>query len=154
MDSQKCARGWQGVWEVVLGCQEVSKCVKVGQDVSGGSLRVSERVWECLLSSAGACWCLMHSWECKYDIWGCLECIQGCQKVFQALRCAVRRIGRINPSGWNQGSAIIPFWHNFEKQDFCHLTYLRHPNIKTRQCKLSKNDWLLPYFVSFWSVRV
>ena len=35
---------------------------------------------------------------------------------------------------------------------FFHLTLLRHQNIKTSQCTISKNGWVLPFFVNWTPV--
>ena len=87
--------------------------------------------------------------------WGCLGLYLG--MFWGVLRCSIVLKGVSGGSvllGWNQGSAIIPFWNNFKRQDLFHPTHLRPQNIKTSLCKLSKNYWVMLYFVYFRSVRV
>ena len=86
--------------------------------------------------------------------WGCLGLYLG--MFWGVLRCSIVLKGVSGGSvllGWNQGSAIIPFWNNFKRQDLFHPTHLRPQNIKTSLCKLSKNYWVMLYFVSFRFVR-
>ena len=71
-------------------------------------------------------------------------------------RCLVVLLGVSEGSvlvGWNQASAIIPLWKNFEKQNIFHRTQLRHQNIKTRLCKLSENHQGMSYLLYFRPVR-
>ena len=45
------------------------------------------------------------------------------------------------------------FRHSPERHNFCHLTILRHWNIKMAAYKLSKNGWVMPFFVIFSLAR-
>ena len=45
------------------------------------------------------------------------------------------------------------FRHSRERHNFCHLTILRHSNIKMVAYKLSKNGWVMPFFVIFRLAR-
>ena len=45
------------------------------------------------------------------------------------------------------------FRHSPERHKFCHLTILRHSNIKMVAYKLSKNGWVMPFVVIFRLVR-
>ena len=40
-----------------------------------------------------------------------------------------------------------PIKHNIQRQDCFHLTLYRHQNIKTSLSIISKNGWVLPFFV-------
>ena len=60
--------------------------------------------------------------------------------------------GRVNV-GLRHDWAKHPFSHNLGGHDFFHLTLLRHQNIKTSQCNVSKNGWVLPFYVIFGPVR-
>ena len=48
-----------------------------------------------------------------------------------------------------QYGAKTPFRHSPERHNFCRLTILRHSNIKMVAYKLSKNGWVMPFFVIF-----
>ena len=52
-----------------------------------------------------------------------------------------------------QYGAKTLFRHSPERHKFCHLTILRHSNIKMVAYKLSKNGWVMPFFVIFRLVR-
>ena len=51
---------------------------------------------------------------------------------------------------WNQGGAIMPFWHNPEIQDFFRLILFKHQNSnqkKNTPYKLFNNYWVMPFLV-------
>ena len=48
-----------------------------------------------------------------------------------------------------QYGAKTLFRHSPERHNFCRLTILRHSNIKMVAYKLSKNGWVMPFFVIF-----
>ena len=48
---------------------------------------------------------------------------------------------------------ILYFGKTVKRKTFFHLTLLRHQNIKTSLSTTSKNDWVLPFFLFFMSVR-
>ena len=52
-----------------------------------------------------------------------------------------------------QYGAKTLFRHSPERHNFCRLTILRHSNIKMVAYKLSKNGWVMPFFVIFRLVR-
>ena len=52
-----------------------------------------------------------------------------------------------------QYGAKMLFRHSLEGHNFCHLTILRHWNIKMAAYKLSKNGWVMPFFVIFSLAR-
>ena len=52
-----------------------------------------------------------------------------------------------------QYGAKTLFRHSPERNNFCRLTILRHSNIKMVAYKLSKNGWVMPFFVIFRLVR-
>ena len=64
------------------------------------------------------------------DILGCQSCLGVFEGVF----------GDSLHEGFSQTGANSPNWPNPERQDFVHLTLLRHQNIKTRLSTTSKND--------------
>ena len=47
----------------------------------------------------------------------------------------------------SQSGAKPPMWQNLERRDCFLLTLSRHQNIKTSQCTISKNGWVLPFCV-------
>ena len=52
-----------------------------------------------------------------------------------------------------QNGAKTLFRHIPERHNFCHLNILRHSNIKMVAYKLSKNGWVMPFFVIFRLAR-
>ena len=52
-----------------------------------------------------------------------------------------------------QYGAKTLFRHSPERHKVCHLTILRHSNIKMVTYKLSKNGWVMPFFVIFRLAR-
>ena len=52
-----------------------------------------------------------------------------------------------------QYGAKTLFRHSPERHNFCRLTILRHSNIKMVAYKLSKNGWVMPFFVIFRLAR-
>ena len=44
------------------------------------------------------------------------------------------------------------FGKSFERQDFFYMTLLKHQNIKTSLCTISKNGGILPFFVNWTPV--
>ena len=97
-----------------------------------GRLGVSEDVWGCLFLSLVSCvifGCLGGVVGYLGDIEGCLSCLG----VFWGVSEGSVHVGS------SQAVVNPPFWPNPERQDFFHLTLLRHQNIKTSLCKLSKN---------------
>ena len=90
--------------------------------------------------SGGVCWYLWYLalslgvWTgvLAYlgDIWGCLSCFGMFWGVSEGSAHA----------GSSQAGANPTFWPSPERQDIFHLILLRHKNIKTSLCALSKND--------------
>ena len=55
--------------------------------------------------------------------------------------------------GFAQTGANSLFWPNPKRQEFFHLPFLRHQNIKTSLYAISKYVRVLPFFLIFMSVR-
>ena len=122
-------------------------CLRSVWGLSEGCLEFFEDVWQCLLVSAGVCCCVRGSgvvfgcicvifWDVGAD-WGCIRVYMWAQYGRDQVRTK-------------------PTHHlstTLKGKIFFHLTLLRHQNIKTSLCKLSKNHWVMLYFVSFRSVR-
>ena len=51
------------------------------------------------------------------------------------------------------GAANAPYLKSSERQNFTHLTFLKHQNTKTSHYKLSKNHWVIALLEIFGSVR-
>ena len=51
------------------------------------------------------------------------------------------------------GGEFTLFCHGHERQDFFHLSILRHQNIKMSIYILYKNGWVLPFFSFLMSVK-
>ena len=91
-----------------------------------------------------------YVWGCLGDVW-CIS--QGIWVVFMEARGAEMCLGGLVGSQSLQYGANTLFWHSPERQNFFHLTILRHWNIKMVAYKLSKNGWVLPFFVIFRLAR-
>ena len=101
----------------------------------------------CLEVSVGISLRLMQSWEW---IWIC-GIVLGFKDIVQWV------IG----AQWGSGVSLMahsmrdpvwletnqPIWQNLERRDCFLLTLSRHKNIETSQCTISKNGWVLPFFV-------
>ena len=112
-----------------------------------------ECVWQCLLAPVVVFCCLLacHApWICLGDVWemsgGCLSDIHGNRRRSDVF---VEYLG----SQSLQYGANTPIWHSPERQNFFHLTILRHWNIKMVAYKLSKKYWVMHFIAIFRPVR-
>ena len=71
----------------------------------------------------------------------------------ETLQCARMCLGGMLVSQSLQYGAKTLFRHRPERHNFCHLTILRHWNIKMVAYMLSKNGWVMPFFVIFRLAR-
>ena len=107
----------------------------------------------CPLASVVVCWHGMFPgdvWGCLGDVWGCLGDIW---VVFMEIGGARMCLGGMLVSQSLQYGAKTLFRHSPERHNFCRLTILRHSNIKMVAYKLSKNGWVMPFFVIFRLAR-
>ena len=70
----------------------------------------------------------------------------------EALGCVGMCGGYVGSQSLQYGAKTL-FRHSPERHNFCRLTILRHSNIKMVAYKLSKNGWVMPFFVIFRLVR-
>ena len=112
-----------------------------------------EKVWQCFLASFVVCWHFIF----PGDIWGCLGgpwgVSGGIWVVFMEIGGAWISLGGYMGSQSLQYGGKTLFWHSPDRYGFCQLTILRHQNTKTAAYKLSKNDWVMPFFVIFRFAR-
>ena len=110
-------------------------------------LSVSWGLWRCLLASVGICWHAMFhrdavglSGECLEGVWGKLSWIHG-----------NRRPTNVFWGVWVLNPCSMEWKHYFgtalNGTVFCQLTILRPQITKMAAYKLSKNDWVMPFFV-------
>ena len=93
-----------------------------------------------LAESVGACWHLLEG------VWGKLSWIHG-----------NRRPTNVFWGVWVLNPCSMEWKHYFgtalNGTVFCQLTILRHQNTKTAAYKVSKNDWVIPFFAIFRFAR-
>ena len=103
--------------------------------------------------SGGVCWCLLVCcvpWRCHGVVWGVSEgYLSGIHRNWR--RSDVFG-GYVGSQSLQYGAKTL-FRHSPERHNFCRLTILRHSNIKMVAYKLSKNGWVMPFFVIFRLVR-
>ena len=116
------------------------------QDTDRCCLSMSGRVPWYLLSPVG----MSCSLKMSGDVWG----------VFGGYLSSIH--GNLSPSdviGGYRDSQSLQYGakallrHSPERHNFCHLTLLRHWNIKMVAYKLSKNGWVMLFFVIFRLAR-
>ena len=107
----------------------------------------------CLVVSVGVCWCLLVCcvpWRCHGVVWGVSEgYLSGIHRNWR--RSDVFG-GYVGSQSLQYGAKTL-FRHSPERHNFCRLTILRHSNIKMVAYKLSKNGWVMPFFVIFRLAR-
>ena len=103
--------------------------------------------------SGGVCWCLLVCcvpWRCHRVVWGVSEgYLSGIHRNWR--RSDVFG-GYVGSQSLQYGAKTL-FRHSPERHNFCRLTILRHSNIKMVAYKLSKNGWVMPFFVIFRLAR-
>ena len=107
----------------------------------------------CLAVSVCVCWCLLVCcvpWRCHGVVWGMSG---GCLSDIHRNWRRSDVLGGYVGSQSLQYRAKTLFRHSPERHNFCHLTILRHSNIKMVAYKLSKNGWVMPFVVIFRLVR-
>ena len=98
------------------------------------------RIWIQVLASVGMFCSLEMPWSCLGNVWGVSE---------GYLIGIHRNWRRSDVFGGYVGSQSLQYWTKTlfrcspERQNFCHLTILRHWNIKMVAYKLSKNGWVM-----------
>ena len=107
----------------------------------------------CLAVSVGVCWHVVF----PGDIWGVsLGCLGGVGGYLSGNFGNWRRLdvfwGYLGSQSLQYG-AKTPFWHSPERNNFFHLTILRHKNTKTATYQLCKKYWVRPFFSFFGFAR-
>ena len=106
-----------------------------------------------ILTSPGVCWHVLAS----FVVWRYLDGVWGVVWGYMSDVCGYLRC--LHVSGGYLGVHPLPggeftlFWHSHERQDFFHLSILRHQNIKMSIYILYKNGWVLPFFSFLMSVK-
>ena len=85
--------------------------------------------------------------------WGCLGVSEGyLRDIYKNWRRSNVFWGYVGSQSFQYGAKSL-FRHSPERQNFFHQTLLRHSNIKMVAYKLSKNGWVLTFFVIFRLAR-
>ena len=107
----------------------------------------------CPLASVVVCWHVMFPgdvWGCLGDVWGvCGGCLSG---IYRNWRRSDVLGGYVGSQSLKYGAKTL-FRHSPVRHNFCHLTTLRHWNIKMVAYKLSKKYWVMHFFAIFSFVR-
>ena len=132
-------------------CQQTTTDAK-GQmpDILKQHLSVSWSVCLCLFVSVGVCWYVVFLGDTTGLSGGCLKHIW---VVFIEIGGARMCLGGYVGSQSIQYGAKTLFRHSPERHNFCHLTILRHWNIKMVAYKLSKKYWVMHFIAIFRPVR-
>ena len=137
-------RHLQGTWHA-------NRRQQIPRDSARHTQTAPVTVLGCLLVSFGVCWRLLaycvHC-RCHGVVWGMSGgCLRDIWVVFIEIGGARMCLGGYVGSQSLQYGTKTLFRCSPERQNFCHLTILRHWNIKMVAYKLSKNGWVMPFFV-------
>ena len=110
---------------------------------------VSGAVCLCLLLSVVVCLHLLLPGDVWWVSGGCLVGVWRYLSGIHGNRRHSGVFGGYLGSQSLQYGATTLFWHSPERHNFCHLTLLRHWNNKMVTYKLSKNGWVMLFFVNF-----
>ena len=120
------------------------------QDTERSCLSMSGRVPRHLLACHDPLRCLGVSGGCLWGVWrvseGYLSGIYGIWRRSDVVG------GYVGSQSLQYGAKTL-FRHSPVRHNFCHLTILRHWNIKMAAYKLSKNGWVMPFLVIFSLAR-
>ena len=107
-----------------------------------------------ILTSHGVCWHVLAS----FVVWRYLDGVWGVVWGYMSDVCGYLRCLHVS-GGLSRNSSLAGcgeftlFCHGHERQDFFHLSILRHKNIKMSIYILYKNGWVLPFFSFLMSVK-
>ena len=128
-------------------------CQQMPRDSARHTQTTPVSVLGCLAVSVFVCWHVVlpgDAMGCLGDVWGVSEgYLSGIHRNWR--RSDVFG-GYVGSQSLQYGTKTL-FRCSPERQNFCHLTILRHWNIKMVAYKLSKNGWVMPFFVIFRLAR-
>ena len=128
-------------------------CQQMPRDSARHTQTTPVSVLGCLAVSVFVCWRLLAccvTWRCHGDVWGVSEGYMS--GIHRNWRLSDAFGGYVGSQSLQYGAKML-FRHSLEGHNFCHLTILRHWNIKMAAYKLSKNGWVMPFFVIFSLAR-
>ena len=135
-------------------------CQQTTTDAKGHCQTYSNSIWHCLWVSGSVCWRLLAfcvRWRCHKLVLGMSGGVWGISEgylrdIYKNWRRSNVFWGYVGSQSFQYGAKSL-FRHSPERQNFFHLTLVRHWNIKMVAYKLSKNGWVLPFVVIFRLAR-
>ena len=132
---------------------DANRCQQTLPDTSGHWQVLFEYVWRCQLASVVVCLHVVLPGDVLGVFVGCLGGVWGYLSGIHGNR---RRLDMFRGYLGSQSCSMEPKLHfgtTLKGTTFFHLTIPRHQNTKTAAYKLSKNDWVRPFFGIFRFAR-